>query len=227
MEEWYEWCKVVVVNGKVGKPPIAWFMKWEDGGLGLSIFMLFQDTLHAFDLGVTGHVIANVLTYMVESDLMGEGGNKEEKVKRLWREIQAEYKEHDIANQIDYLAMSIFCAKPMSDDTELTTHIKGAQARCLAAAMCAVFGMRGKFSPSKADYTPMDHGVWLVITSLETFYEVLMTNMRNDKWQYNSHDIKVIEESLTTMLVMYRRLSFRHMFGDGPAWVAAAGPRWK
>ena len=34
MEEWYEWCKVVVVNGKVGKPPIAWIMKWEDHEVG-------------------------------------------------------------------------------------------------------------------------------------------------------------------------------------------------
>ena len=45
--------------------------------------MLFQEPLHALDLGVTGHVIANVLTYMVESDLMGEGGKKDQKVKTL------------------------------------------------------------------------------------------------------------------------------------------------
>ena len=82
MAEWYEWCKAVVVNGKVGKPPIAWFMKWEDGGLGLPIFMLSQDTLHACDLGITNHVIANVLTYMVEADMM-EGRNKEAKMKQL------------------------------------------------------------------------------------------------------------------------------------------------
>ena len=227
MAEWYEWCKVVVVSDKVGKPPIAWFMKWADGGLGLSIFMLFQDTLHALDLGVTGHVIANVLTYMVESDLMGEGGNKEQKVKTLWREIQAEYKEQDIANQIGNLTMSMFCAKPMSDYPELTTHIKGAQARSLVAPVCAVFGMRGRFIPGKADYTPMDHEVWLVIKSLATFYEVLMTNMRNDKWRYNTHDIKVVEDSVTTMMVIYKRLSLRHMFGEGPAWVATVGPRWK
>ena len=31
----------------------------------------------------------------------------------------------------------------------------------------------------------------------------------------------------TTMLVMYKKLSFRYMFGDGPAWVAGVGPRWK
>ena len=123
--------------------------------------------------------------------------------------------------------MSTFCATPMGDYPELTTPIKGAQARCHDAAVCAVFGRRRMFIPSKADYTPMDHEVWLVIKSLATFYEVLMTNMRNDKWQYNNHDINVIEESVTTMVVMYRRLSFRHMFGDGPAWVAAVGPRWK
>ena len=29
------------------------------------------------------------------------------------------------------------------------------------------------------------------------------------------------------MMIMYRKLGFRHMFGDGPAWVARVGPRWK
>ena len=72
----------MVVSDKVGKPPIAWFMKWEDGGLGLGIFMLFQDTIHALDLGVTGHVLANVLTYMVESDLMGEGATRSRRSRR-------------------------------------------------------------------------------------------------------------------------------------------------
>ena len=114
MEEWYEWCKVVVVNGKVGKPPIALFMKWEDGGLGLSIFMLFQDTLHACDLGITNQVLANVLTYMVESDMM-EGRNKEQKMKQIWREIQAEYKEQDLVCQIGNLTRNMTCPHPESD----------------------------------------------------------------------------------------------------------------
>ena len=74
MEEWYHWCTIAVVNGKRGNPPIPWFVKWADGGLGLSIFMLFQDTIHAIDLGVAGHAIANVLVYMVESDMLGTPG---------------------------------------------------------------------------------------------------------------------------------------------------------
>ena len=226
MEEWYEWCKVVVVNGKVGKPPIAWLMKWEDGGLGLSIFMLFQDTLHACDLGITNQVLANVLTYMVESDMM-EGRNKEEKMKQIWREIQAEYKEQDIACQIGNLTWNMICPHPESDYPALTTHIKGAQARCLTRAVCAVFGMRGRFNPAKVDYSRMDHEVWLVIKSLATFYEVLMMNHHDDKWQYSTHDVKVIDDSIITMMIMYRKLGFRHMFGDGPAWVARVGPRWK
>ena len=119
MEEWYEWCKVVVVNGKVGKPPIAWLMKWEGGGLGLSIFMLFQDTLHACDLGIPNQVLANVLTYMVESDMM-EGRNKEQKMKQIWREIQAEYKEQDIACQIGNLTWNMICPHPAVSYTHLT-----------------------------------------------------------------------------------------------------------
>ena len=68
--EWCHWCDIVVVNGVRGKPPMLWFAAWEDGGLGLTIFMLWQDTLHAFDLGVANHVIANTLVYMVESKMV-------------------------------------------------------------------------------------------------------------------------------------------------------------
>ena len=46
------------------------------------------------------------------------------------------------------------------------------------------------------------------------------------KWQYSTHDDKVIYDSIITMMTMYRKLGFRHMFGDGPAWVARVGPRW-
>ena len=228
MEEWYHWCTIVVVSGKRGKPPIPWFVKWADGGLGLSIFMLFQDTLHACDLGVSSHVIANVLVYMVESDMLGTPGmNKEAKLSQLWREMQALYKEHGVSSQIGNINMSMVCPKPMTDYPELTSHIKGAQTRCLAPIVCELFAMHGRFLPSKADYSVMDHEVWLVIKGLATFYEVIMTNMNNDKWQYCEHDIEVIQESVTTMMVMYKKLSFRYMFGDGPAWVAGVGPRWK
>ena len=48
----------------------------------------------------------------------------------------------------------------------------------------------------------MDHEVWLVIKSLATFYEVLMMNMHNDKWQYSTHDVKVIDDSIITMMTM-------------------------
>ena len=90
--------------------------------------------------------------------------------------------------------MNMICPHPESDYAALTNHTKGAQARCLTQAVAAVFGMRGRFDKDKADYSVMDHEVWLVIKSLATFYEVLMKNMHNDKWQYSTYDVKVIDE---------------------------------
>ena len=132
-------------------------------------------------------------------------------MKQLWREIQAEYREHDIVCQIGNLTMNMICPHPESDYPALTSHIKGAQARCLTRAVCAVFGMRGRINPAKADYSVMDHEVWLVIKSLATFYEVLMKNHHDDKWQYSTHDVKVIDDSIITMMIMYRTVSYTHL----------------
>ena len=49
---------------------MLWFVAWEEGGLGLSFFMLWQDTLHVCDLGITNHVVASALVYMVESKMV-------------------------------------------------------------------------------------------------------------------------------------------------------------
>ena len=227
MEEWYHWCTIVVVNGKKGKPPMLWFVKWEHGGLGLSIFMLFQDTLHACDLGISNHVNANTLVYMVESNMLAGHKSKEQKLNMLWREIQGVYKEDNIKNQVGNLTMSMINAKPDSEYPELSSHIKGAQTRSLTHAVCRVYAMHARFDVGKADYNYMDHEVWLVIKSLATFYEVVVTNMVDDNWQYTEHDCQVIEESINVMAVMYKKLSYRYMFGDGPAWVSTVGPRWK
>ena len=58
------------MNGVTGKPPILWFMPWDEGGLGLVIAMLFQDPLHALDLGIASNINANVVMLMVESDMI-------------------------------------------------------------------------------------------------------------------------------------------------------------
>ena len=70
MAEWNHWCQNVVVNGVKGKPPMLWFVSWHEGGLGLPFFMMWQDALHACDLGITNHVVANTLVYMVESKMV-------------------------------------------------------------------------------------------------------------------------------------------------------------
>ena len=73
----------------------------------------------------------------------------------------------------------------------------------------------------------MDHEVWLVIKSMASFYEVIMTSLHQDEWHYSEHDCKVIEESLRVMATMYKKLAWRHMEADGPAWISRVGPRWK
>ena len=115
MAEWYHWCDNVVVGGVKGKPPMLWFVTWEEGGLGLSFFMLWQDTLHVCDLGITNHVVANTLVYMVESKMVGPRQGKEARLNMIWREIQGAYREAGIKNQVGNLTMAMVNAKPDSD----------------------------------------------------------------------------------------------------------------
>ena len=227
MAEWYHWCDNVVVGGVKGKPPMLWFVAWGEGGLGLSFFMLWQDTLHVCDLGITNHVVANTLVYMVESKMVCPRQGKEARLNMIWREIQGAYKEAGIKNQVGNLTMAMVNAKPDSDYPELSSHIKGAQTRSLTHAVCMVYANHAKIDVLKADYNTMDHEVWLVIKSLATFYEVIMVNMAQGNWHYSAHDCKVIEQSLHVMATMYKKLAWRYMHAEGPSWLSSVGPRWK
>ena len=92
MKEWYKWCKEVVVSGVTGKNPIPWFMPWDEGGLGLVIAMLFQDPLHALDLGIASNINANVLMYMVESDMIDGPRQTKNTWKSIWTRSGAKSK---------------------------------------------------------------------------------------------------------------------------------------
>ena len=177
--------------------------------MGLSFFMLWQDTLHVCDLGITDHVVANTLVYTVESKMAAPRQSKEARLKIIWREIQGAYREAGIKNQVGNLTMSMVNAKPDSDYPELSSHIKGAQTRSLAHAVAMVYANHAKCDIHKADYNVMDHEVWLVIKSMATFYEVIMVNTHNGNWSYSDHDCNVIEQSLHVLATMYKKLAWK------------------
>ena len=103
--------------------------------------MLFQDTLHACDLGIANHVVANTLVYMVESRMVGgPRDTKEENMTMIWKEVQGDYREHGINNQVGNLGMSMVNANHMSEYLELTSHLKGAQTEIVGS--CSVLGLR-------------------------------------------------------------------------------------
>ena len=127
--------------------------------MGLSFFMLWQDTLHVCDLGITNHVVANTLVYMVESKMVAPCQSKEARLNMRWREIQGAYWEAGIKNQVGNLTMAMVNAKPESDYPELSSHDKGAQTGSLTHAVCVVYANHAKIGVLKADYNTMDHEV--------------------------------------------------------------------
>ena len=80
--------------------------------------------MHVCDLGITNHVVANTLVNMVESKMVCPRQGKEARLGMIWREIQGAYREAGIKNQVGNLTMPMVNAKPDSDYSELSSHIK-------------------------------------------------------------------------------------------------------
>ena len=232
MQEWYKWCQEMVVNGVKGKPPILWFMPWDEGGLGLVIMMLFQDPLHALDLGIASNINANVLMYMVESDMI-DGPSRtttqmDVKLDNIWREVQGVYKEDNVKNQVGNLTLNMIVpeAKVGTEYPCLSSHIKGAQTRSLTHALLKVFERHGRVDPGNANYSEHDHEVFVVLKHLAMLYEIIMKNMLTGQWRYSAQDLKDMTDAIQKGAIMYRRLAHKSMAGDGPAWMQRSGPRW-
>ena len=183
MKEWYKSCTDVVVHKVKGTPPILWFMPWHEGGLGLVIMMLFQDPLHALDLGIASNINANVLMYMVESDMIdGPRTTKrhmEVKLDKIWREVQGVYKEDDVKNQVGNLTLNMIVpeGKVGTEYPCLSSHIKGAQTRSLTHALLKVFERHGRVDQAHPKYSEHDHEVFVVLKHLAMLYEIIMQDM--------------------------------------------------
>ena len=149
----------VVVSGVTGNPPLLWFMPWDEGGPGLVIAMLFQDPLHALDLGIASNINANVLMYMVESDMI-DGPSRttkhmDIKLDNIWREVQGVYKDDNVKNQVGNLTLNMIVpeAKVGTEYPCLSSHIKGAQTRSLTHALLKVFERHGRVDPANAHFS--------------------------------------------------------------------------
>ena len=75
---------------------------------GLTPMALALDALHILDLGVFGHVVANVCHTIVFD---GAPGNRHEKMAELSRRLQELYEQYNITNRVQKFGLKIFLDK--------------------------------------------------------------------------------------------------------------------
>lgn len=120
------------------KPVHPLFLPRPEGGLGLSVSMVFGDVLHCVDLGVSLHVCGNVLWHFCFTDLL-PGRNPQEKLYRIWAEIDGEYSSQQTSTTLGGLHLHNFCdpASPGSDYPLLK--VKAAEARHLVPILSVIW----------------------------------------------------------------------------------------
>ena len=147
----------------------------------------------------------------------------------IWREIQGVYKEGHVRNQVGNLTLNMIVpeGKVGTEYPCLSSHIKGAQTRSLTHALLKVFERHGRVDPAHARYSVHDHEVFVVLKILAMLYEIIMKNMLLGNWRYSPQDLQDMTNAIHKGAIMYRRLAHKSMAGEGPPWMAKAGPRWK
>ena len=73
---------------------------------GLSIFCVLFDMLHMFDLGVSQHVVGNLLDAFLRDDRLG--ANQDARLKTLWDRIRELYKDKKTPTRLGHLTASMF-----------------------------------------------------------------------------------------------------------------------
>ncbi len=137
-------------RGTVWSSAQAWLR--EHGGLeqlhplfllpAVTIFTVCADVLHIVDLGVTHHLLGNLLFELVYIGRPSLGGdNPGERLDRLWMRIVAQYRHRRTPTQLSNLTRSMLCHEkaPWSYYPLLTNRVKAAESRHLVPALLDIW----------------------------------------------------------------------------------------
>ena len=113
------------------------FSSRDNGGLGLHISTMYKDVLHVVDLGVSKHVIGNVLWHLVFTDIIRP--TRHTNMETVWGEIQNLYKERGTTSQFNSISIKSF-TNPDSPNRDFPVMSgKGAECRHLIPILQSVF----------------------------------------------------------------------------------------
>ena len=100
--KWYEHCEFQK------KKPTLPFQPRDKGGLGLTHHFSLHDVLHCFDLGITQHILGNLIFHLVFTDVMGVG-TPQKKLDIVACLINDEYTKRKTVSQFSTLDIAMFC----------------------------------------------------------------------------------------------------------------------
>ena len=77
------------------------------GGLGLSVYTCFDDGMHSVDLGVSPHLLGNVLWHLCYTDILGPG-TPQERLDRVKAYVFGEYSTRSTGTQFSNIDLGMF-----------------------------------------------------------------------------------------------------------------------
>ena len=139
---WLEHC------AKKGKVPVPVFVKRSLGGLGLCVWYVFYDPLHAVCLGVALHLLGGVFWLLAYTNIIAGRLSPQERLDRVWLEVRQVYDDEDTPTRLPSLDIRKICDPTCPKKEFPILRCKAAEARCLIPVMHIVWL---RLSPCKSD----------------------------------------------------------------------------
>ena len=142
------------------------FKPLSEGGLGMHVMSQYKDALHVADLGVTQHMLGNVLWLLCYTDIMR--GDPTQNMSHVWEEIVDLYRDRGTTSQYSHLMLNSFVSDQGVPRAKFPIlRGKGAEARHLVPQLRTIWKRRARAGNRYEEH------VSIVLDKLHAFYEGL------------------------------------------------------
>lgn len=175
---------------------------------GISPLMLQLDVMHTMDLGITEHVVANVLHSILYTDLPGRGpATKKQQFNQLWLKIQQCYKDLDLKHRLTNFSLACIVDDIDAPFASYPTlkRVKAAECKHLLRALAPII----EEYTSDADFHQHRKGVYNALVAVYDSIE--------NSGDYIG-DVKQLEQQAQKFQLHYQWLAKHSMSNGFKAW---------
>ena len=175
----------------------------------VAIFTVRADTMHIADLGVSHHILGNVLYHACYCSGNRFGGTPAARLEFLFDRISILYRARNTPNQVHNLTLSMFTDPDAHSLTHpcLSTRVKAAEARHLVPIVAALW-------KDLRNGTIIEKHIGAVLDAMSTFYSTLKAH--EDTYLLPPAGLRALRKSGELVLTHYNALSDLARAGSHP-----------